>query len=124
MIEAKMKEAALFKYFETHEVWMSFSAKIKETPQSLLEEQKKLGARLIMTIPYNSTVDQMQGFISIIGGSPDGLLPVLTVCVQNPNAGATVSTIVFKNDDHYLEFIDKLMADAYLNFNRESNIIN
>lgn len=105
---------------------MSFSAKIKETPQSLLEEQKKLGARLIMTIPYDSSVDKMQGFISVIGGdhNNENLLPVLTICVQNPNAGATVSTIVFKGDSHYLEFIDKLMTDAYLNFKKENNILN
>lgn len=105
---------------------MSFSAKIKENPQSMLEEQKKLGARLIMTIPYNSTVDKMQGFVSVIGGASneDDLLPVLTICVQNPNAGSTVSTIVFKNDSHYLEFIDKLMTDAYSNFKKETIILN
>jgi len=105
---------------------LSFSSKINETPQSLLEEQEKLGARLIMTIPFDSTVDRMQGFISVMGGNhnEDYLLPILTICVQNPNAGATVSTIVFKNDSHYLEFIDKLMTDAYLNFKKENNILN
>ncbi len=102
---------------------MSFSAKIKETPQSIIEEQRKLGARLLMTIPYDCTIDKMQGFISVIGGhqNNDGLLPVLTICLQNPNGGATVSTIVFRNDSHYLEFTDKLMTDAYLNFKKEED---
>jgi len=105
---------------------LSFSAKIKETPQSLLEEQERLGARLIMTIPFDSPVDSMQGFVSVMGGNnnDENFLPILTICVQNPNAGATVSTIVFKNDSHYLEFIDKLMTDAYLNFKKENNILN
>lgn len=105
---------------------MSFSAKIKETPQSLLEEQRRLGARLLMTIPYDAPVDKMQGFVSVIGGvhKEDGLLPVLTICLQNPNGGATVSTIVFRSDSHYLDFIDKLMTDAYLNFKKEDNNIN
>lgn len=90
-----------------------------------MEEQRKLGARLLMTIPYDSAIDKMQGFVSVIGGSNnDDLLPVLTICLQNPNGGAIVSTIVFRNDSHYLDFTDKLMTDAYLNFKKQDININ
>lgn len=103
---------------------MSFSAKVPETPQTILDGQEQLGARLLLTIPYGSSVEKMQGFVSVIGGSgsDDNLLPVLTVCVQNPNAASLVSvlsTIVFKNDSHYLDFVDKLMTDAYLHFKQD-----
>lgn len=101
---------------------MSFSVKIPETPEQLLKEQEDLGARLMMTIPYGSPVDKMQGFVSVIGGESHkkNMLPVLTLCVRSPNSSSVVSTIVFKDDDHYLDFIDKLLSDAYLNFKRES----
>jgi len=103
---------------------MSFSVKAPETPQTILDSQQQLGARLILTIPYGSSVEKMQGFVSVIGGSEgdDDLLPVLTVCVQNPNSvslTSVISTIVFKNDSHYLEFVEKLMTDAYLNFKQD-----
>lgn len=101
---------------------MSFSAKVSETPQSLLADQKELGARLLLTIPYGISVEKMQGFISVMGGGESrDSLPVLTLCVQTPTAGAIVSTIVFNSDSHYLEFIDKLMADAYLNFSTSNS---
>ncbi len=101
---------------------MSFSAKLRETPSELLREQEKLGARLMMTIPYGSSVEKMQGFVSVIGGDSHekNMLPVLTICVQTPNSTSILSTIVFKDDDHYLNFIDRLSSDAYLNFKRES----
>lgn len=106
---------------------MSFSIKLKETPQSLLEEQKKIGARLIMTIPYGCPVEKMQGFVSIMGGyknNEEGILPVLTICLQNPSSSATVSTIVFKGDEHYIEFVEKLATDAYMNYKKEDELEN
>jgi len=104
---------------------MSFSLKIKETPQALLEGQEKLGACLIMTIPYNAPVDKMQGFVSVLGGSDAAApLPVLTLCVQSPAGGAIVSTIVFRDDVHYLDFVDKLMTHAYSAFERNNKTFN
>jgi hypothetical protein len=99
---------------------MSFSAKINETPQTLLEEHRKLGGRLLMTIPFGASIEKMQGFVSIIGGrfSKEETLPMLTICVQNINGKNTVSTIVFNSDDHYIDFSEKLITDTAYNFEK------
>lgn len=105
---------------------LSFGTKLKETPQSILEDQFKIGGRLIMTIPFGSSIEKMQGFVSVIGGTSNNeeTLPILTICVQSANLKSTVSTIVFNSDSHYLDFIDRLSSDAYSNFKREDAVIN
>jgi hypothetical protein len=106
---------------------MTFASKLdEETPQTLWEEQGSLGGRLLATIPLGSPIEQMRGFISVMGGedSEDGfLLPVLTFCIERPSGGAIASTIVFPNQDIYLDFIDKLHVDAYSSFSRLNDLI-
>lgn len=99
---------------------MSFSSKLnKETPQSLWSEQQSLGARLMTTIPFGSKVENMSGFISVMGSAKEGsefLLPVLTICVEKPSGGAIASTIVFPSQETYFKFIDSIHLDAYTCF--------
>jgi hypothetical protein len=101
---------------------MTFASKLdKETPQTLWKEQSELGARLMFTIPFGSPTDSMQGFISVLGSESveqDFSFPVMTICVEKPTGGAIVSTVVFPDQDIYLDFIDKFHADAYSNFSR------
>jgi hypothetical protein len=101
---------------------MSFSTKLKETPKSILEDQIAIGGRLVMTIPFGSSVDNMSGFISILGDVNN--LPVLTLCISSPNSDkSVVSSVVFKSSDHYLNFVDFLNIDGYLKFKRSEEKI-
>ena len=106
---------------------MTFASKIdEETPQSLWEQQKDLGGRLLLTIPFGSSTDKMQGFISVMGSENDETdfsFPVMTFCIEKPSGGAIASTIVFPDQDIYLEFIDKFHIDAYSNFSRSNDLI-
>ena len=42
---------------------------IEKTPQSLLKEQIDLGARLMLTIPFGSSTDVMDGFVTVMGSA-------------------------------------------------------
>lgn len=105
---------------------MTFASKLdKETPQSLWKDQEALGGRLLLTIPFGSSSEDMQGFVSALGGKEDDkefFFPVITLCVEKPSGGAVVSTIVFPSQDLYLDFVDKLHVDAYCNFSRSNNL--
>lgn len=105
---------------------MTFASKLnKETPQSIWQEQEKLGGRLLFTIPHGSSEDNMQGFISTLGSKDNEdefFFPVVTFCVEKPSGGSIVSTIVFPSQDIYLDFIDKIHVDAYSNFSRSSEL--
>jgi hypothetical protein len=106
---------------------MSFASKLdEETPQSVWEEQEGLGARLLLTIPFGSSMEDMRGFISLLGEESfeDAPFPVITFCVGKPVGGAIVSTIIFPNSDLYLDFIDSLHCDAYAHFERKIKLIN
>ena len=101
---------------------MTFAAKLnEETPQSIWDEQKELGGRLLLTIPFGSSVEEMEGFISTVGKEDyePAPFPVLTFCVAKPTGGAIASTIVFPTSDLFLDFIDKLQCDAYSAFERK-----
>jgi hypothetical protein len=105
---------------------MTFAAKLdKETPQSIWEEQEGLGGRLLLTIPFHSSIDDMQGFISVLGQDEnmDAPFPVLTFCIAKPSGGAIASTVVFPTADLYLDFIDKLHCDAYSVFDRQVQLV-
>jgi len=106
---------------------MTFASKIdEETPQSLWKQQEDLGGRLLLTIPFGSTIEKMQGFISVMGSENDETdfsFPVVTFCIEKPTGGAIASTIVFPDQDVYLAFIDKFHIDAYSNFSRSSGEI-
>jgi len=98
----------------------------EETPQTLWEQQKGLGGRLLTTIPFGSSVENMQGFISVMGSEgieEEFSFPVMTFCVEKPSGGAIASTIVFPDQDIYLDFIDKFHIDAYSNFSRSNDLI-
>jgi len=96
---------------------MTFSSKLpEETPQSLWKDLSERGARMIMTIPCNSKVEDMSGFISICGDQSD--LPILTVCVETPLKNkCIVSNIVFSSPEHYESILNKLVIDFSCNFN-------
>ena len=95
---------------------MSFaSSSDKETPQTLWADQKKLGGRIILTIPFGSKEEEMQGFVSALGSKEEGL-PVLTICVEKPTGGAVVSTIVFPSSKSYMDFVTTLWSDSSLHF--------
>jgi hypothetical protein len=94
---------------------MSFSSPINDTPQTIWEEQKSLGARMMLTIPFGSSPEKMLGFISVIGDRSSEL-PVLTLCVDKPSGGAIVSTVVFDSSDRYNDFVSKLLVDYAVNF--------
>ena len=87
----------------------------KETPQTLWASQEELGGRILLTIPFGSKVEAMQGFVSIMG-SKEEELPVLTVCVEKPTGGAIVSTIVFPSAEKYVEFIQSASTDSLIHF--------
>ena len=94
---------------------MSFSSNLKtETPQSLWSKQEEIGARMMLTLPFGSRVDQMDGFISVLGDKD--ALPVLTICVKKPTGGAIASTVVFSSPGEYIDFIDRIHLDSYLMF--------
>ena len=95
---------------------MSFSACMEYTSKEILEEQISIGGRLIMLIPFGSKIDNMSGFVSVLGREGD--LPVLTMCVDAQNGKALLSTIVFKSSDHYMDFVENLYLDANLQFKR------
>ena len=102
---------------------MTVAAKLNdETPQSIWDEQKDLGGRLLLTIPFGSSPEDMQGFISTLGKDnfEPAPFPVLTFCVAKPSGGAIVSTIVFTSSDLFLDFVDKIHYDAYATFERKS----
>ena len=105
---------------------MTFASKIdRETPQTLWKEQEALGGRLLTTIPFGSPTEQMQGFVSVMGSesNEEGFsFPVLTFCIEKPSGGAIASTIVFPDQDIYLDFIDKFHIDAYSNFSRFNDL--
>ena len=96
------------------------AAKIEgDTPQDVWEEISSIGARMLMTIPFGSSIDKMQGFVSILGeGEGDESMPTLTFCVSKPKGGAIISTIVCPDSDKYLDFADRLYVDAYSSFSR------
>lgn len=105
---------------------MSFASKMdKETPQTVWEEQKALGGRIMLTIPFGSREDRMAGFVSALGtvGHSDAPFPVITFCIEKPSGGCIVSTIVFPSNDLYLDFVDKLHSDAYSSFARSIALI-
>ena len=105
---------------------MTFAAPIDEkTPQSVLKEQLDMGARLMLTIPFGSTINNMEGFISVMGAK-NIHDPVMTFCVGKPTGGCIVSTIVFDNSKTYSSFIEKLHNDRYINFELldEDKIVN
>ena len=97
-----------------------FAADIKETPQSLWEEQEVLGGRMILTIPFGANFKDMSGFISILGENKYGkrTIPIITLCVGKPAGGAIASTIVFRSENEYMSFIDRLHSDCYSKFER------
>ena len=105
---------------------MSIAAKLDgDTPQSIWEDLDSFGARILMTIPFNSSIEKMQGFVSIMGsGSGNDSIPTLTLCVSKPSGGAIVSTIVCPSSDNYLDFADKLYTDAYTSFERKESLDN
>jgi hypothetical protein len=105
---------------------MTFASKLnEETPQSIWEEQQGLGGRMLLTIPFGSDTDDMQGFVSTVGreGFEPAPFPVLTFCIAKPTGGAIVSTVVFPTADLFLEFVDKLHCDAYAAFERQTALI-
>jgi hypothetical protein len=105
---------------------MTFAAKLDEaTPQSVWEEQEGLGGRLLLTIPFGSRIDDMQGFVSMMGEDDfeAAPFPVLTFCIAKPIGGAIVSTVVFPDNDLFLDFIDKMHFDAYSRFDRKNLLI-
>tara|TARA_B100000131_G_scaffold323253_1_gene380979 strand:+ start:1408 stop:1725 length:318 start_codon:yes stop_codon:yes gene_type:complete len=105
---------------------MSIAAKTDiDTPQTVWDDIESFGGRLLMTIPFNSSVDKMKGFIAIMGeGSGEDSVPTLTLCVSKPTGGAIISTVVCPNSDNYLDFADKLYTDAYTSFKREEELVN
>ena len=105
---------------------MTFAAPVNEkTPQSVLKEQLDMGARLMLTIPFGSSVEDMEGFVSVMG-SKDIHDPVMTLCIGKPTGGCILSTIVFDGTKTYSTFIDKLHSDRYINFEllNEDKIVN
>jgi len=105
---------------------MTVAAKFdEETPQSMWEEQEALGGRILFTIPFNSSIENMQGFISVIGEDDfePAPFPVLTFCIAKPTGGAIVSTVVFPSPDLFLYFVAKIHLDAYSRFDRTTALI-
>ncbi len=100
---------------------MTFAVPASErTPQSLFKEQVDLGARLMLTIPFGSSTEDMEGFVSVMG-SQESHEPVITFCVGKPTGGCVVSTIVFDGTNTYSDFIEKLHTDRYINFDTVEN---
>ena len=98
---------------------MSFYSKVPErSPQDLWKEISSLDGRLIQTIPYNSSIENMDGFISVMGKEEE--LPVLSICVQSPTKEkCLVTNIVFSSKDHYNSFLNSLTIDMIKNFSHE-----
>ena len=95
---------------------MSFASTLgRETPQTVWRTQEALGARLMLAIPFGARVDDMLGFISVMGDKDLGL-PVLTLCVDRPTGGAIVSTVVFDSTDRYTDFVSRLLVDSAMKF--------
>lgn len=95
---------------------MSFSSRVEDTPQTLWKELEESGARLLMTIPFNSPIEKALGFMSVAGDTDN--LPLLTICVINANTEkTTVSTIVFPNSKEFEKLVNKLYIDFATNFN-------
>lgn len=100
---------------------MTFAVPANEkTPQSLFKEQVDLGARLMLTIPFGASTEDMEGFVSVMG-SQESHEPVITFCVGKPTGGCVVSTIVFDGTNTYSDFIEKLHTDRYINFDTVVN---
>jgi hypothetical protein len=96
-----------------------FAAKLnKETPQSLWKEQEELGGRMMLTIPFGSSYEDMEGFVSVLGesGEEDAPYPVITLCVAKPTGGSIASTIVFAGAQQYTEFVERLYVDCHSKF--------
>jgi len=99
-----------------------FASKLnEETPQSLWEEQQNLGGRMMLTIPFGATYEDMQGFVSVLGETGDEAapFPVMTFCIAKPSGGAIVSTIVFASAVQYTEFIERIYVDCYSKFSNK-----
>ncbi len=80
---------------------------------------------MLVTIPFGSSPDKMQGFISVMGddrGDNVPCMPILTFCIEKPTGGAIASTIVFPDQGVYLDFIDKIHLDAYSNFSGSKDL--
>jgi len=95
---------------------MSFYSKIpKKTPQDIWKEIQEIGGRIIQTIPFESSIEEMEGFIAVIGKEDE--LPVITFCVANPTKDKAIAVnIVFDSTDRYNSFIDNLNIDLFKNF--------
>ena len=105
---------------------MTVAAKLdEETPQTIWIEQEALGGRMLFSIPFHSSVEEMQGFVSVLGeeGHEPAPFPVLTFCIAKPLGGAIVSTVVFPTPDLFLDFVDKIHFDAYSRFDRTTALI-
>ena len=98
---------------------MSFYSKLPNTnPLDIWKELKESGSRIIETIPFGSSLEDMEGFLSITG--KDKELPVLTFCVSNPTKDkCLVTNIVFSSVDHYNQVIDYLSIDLVKFFDIE-----
>jgi hypothetical protein len=97
-----------------------------ETPQSLWAELNEMNGRILLTIPFGATQEDMQGFISIVGESSaeEDTLPVMTFCIAKPSGGIIISTIVYQGGRQYLDFVDRIYTDAYCNFEKLPKLIN
>tara|TARA_Y100000034_G_C6548919_1_gene237077 strand:+ start:24 stop:347 length:324 start_codon:yes stop_codon:yes gene_type:complete len=93
----------------------------EDTPQTLWEDQQNLGARMMLTIPFGATYEEMQGFVSVLGESGDEAapFPVITFCVAKPSGGAIVSTIVFSSAGRYTDFVERIYVDCYSKFSNK-----
>ena len=97
---------------------MSMSSKISKSIQEILKDMEEIDNRLITTIPFGSSIEKANGFISIAG--KEGSFPIMTLCVQNPvTKMSTVSTIVFPSKEIYNSLIEKLLVDFSINFQKE-----
>ena len=99
---------------------MTFAAPLKEeTPQSVLEKQLDMGARLLLTIPFGVSTEEMQGFVSIMG-SKEIHQPVMTICVAKPAGGSVISTIVFDSNERYLDLLERIQMDRMMYFEADN----
>lgn len=99
---------------------MTFSKKTEKTTKDLYEELKELESRFVLTIPFNSSEENLTGFIAVTGERES--LPVLTFCVENPvSKKAIVSTIVFPSSKEYNKLIESFLVDYSLYFQGEEN---
>ena len=100
---------------------MSFYSKLPNTkPLDIWKELEESGSRIIETIPFGSSLEDMEGFLSITG--KDNELPIMTFCVSNPTKDkCLVTNIVFSSVEHYNKVIDSINIDLvrYFNTNNE-----